>query len=364
MAGPLVRVYQAVDETGESYARMREAGIALDMPDGPGAAAAYRPGGPEELVFAPETVAGIGVSNRAKRITRRSLESAAGLRLIAKYSIGYDNVDVDAATELGIAVTHSPTESNWGGVAEGAMALLLALLKKVRERDRHVKDGGWRDPALEGTYLGARRTDGYEGICVGIVGLGRIGARLADLLAPWRVRLVACDPHVEEARFVHHDVRRVGLETLLREADVVTIHCNLSAETESLVGAREFGLMKPDAVLVNTARGPIVDADALFDALEGGRIAGAALDVLPEEPPDPQTPLLGLGDKLILSPHMVSANRGTGLRMAVPWVERAVHAALRGEVPEHVVNPDALPRWRERFGGRNLLQPPTERTAR
>ena len=201
-------------------------------------------------------------------------------------------------------------------------------------------------------------------VIVGIVGLGRIGARLADLLAPWRARLVACDPHVEEARFVRHDVRRVGLETLLREADAVTIHCNLSAETEGLIGAREFGLMKPGAVLVNTARGPIVDAGALFDALEGGGIAGAALDVLPEEPPDPQTPLLGLGDKLILSPHMVSANRGTGLRMAVPWVERAVFAALRGEVPEHVVNPDALPRWRERFGGRNLLQPPTERTAR
>ncbi len=355
MAKPLVRVYQAVDETGESYARMRAAGIELKMPDESWAEAANRRGASEELVFDPATVAGIGVASRAKLITARTLDSAPSLRMIAKYTVGYDNVDIDAATARGICVVHSPTESNWGGVAEGAMAFMLALLKKVRERDRVVKQGGWRDPSLRGAYLGARQIDGYEGIAVGIIGLGRIGSRLADLLAPWRVRLMACDPHVEDARFVHHNVRRVDLDTLLAEADVVTVHCNLTRETEDLIGARELALMKPGAVLINAARGRIVDIDALFEALDRDRIAGAALDVLPEEPPDPQTPLLGLGEKVILSPHMVSNNRGTGLQIAVPWVERAVFAALRGEVPKYVVNPDAAPRWRERFGGSSLL---------
>ena len=355
MAKPLVRVYQAVDESGASYERLRSAGVQLEMPEETWAAAANQRGPSEELTFHSATVAGIGVASRTKLITRNSLESAPDLRLIAKYTVGYDNVDVDAATDLGIAVVHSPTESNWGGVAEGTMAFMLALLKKVRERDRQVKAGCWRDSALRGTYLGARQIDGYEGIAVGIVGLGRIGSRLADLLGPWRVRLMACDPYIDEARFVHHNVRRVELDTLLAESDVVTIHCNLSRETENLIGARELGLMKPSAILINAARGRIVDADALFDALDADRIAGAALDVLPEEPPDPQTPLLALGEKVILSPHMVSNNHGTGLQTAVPWVERAGFAALRGEIPKNIVNPDIVPRWRERFGGNSLL---------
>lgn len=355
MTKPLVRVYQAVDETGESYERMRAAGITLAMATEPWAAASNHRGPSEEIVFDPATTIGVGVANRAKLVTRRSLESAPDLRMIAKYTVGYDNVDVEAATDLGIAVVHSPTESNWGGVAEGAMAFMLALLKKVRERDRHVKNGGWRDPSLMGTYLGARQIDGYEGIAVGIVGLGRIGSRLADLLAPWRVRLMAHDPYIDDSVFVHHNVQKVALDTLLAQADVVSIHCNLSRETENLIGAREFGLMKPNALLINAARGSIVDADALFDALDRDRIAGAALDVLPEEPPDPQSALLGLGEKVILSPHMVSNNHGTGLQVAVPWVEQAVYDALRGEVPKHVVNPDVLPRWRERFAGKSLL---------
>ena len=354
MAKPKIHVYQPADETGESYARMRDAGIELKMSDATWMDAANRRES-EEVIFDADTVAGVGVANRSKRITRKSLESAPELRMIAKYSIGYDNVDTEAATELGIAVVHSPTESNWAGVAEGTMAYMLAVLKKVRERDRFVKEGGWRDRSLNGTYVGPRQIDGYEGLVIGIVGLGRIGSRLADLLAPWRVRLIAYDPYVDDSKYVHHNVRKVDLETLLREADVVTIHCNLTPETDKLIGADQLALMKPSAILVNAARGPIVDIDALFDVLDKDRIAGAALDVLPEEPPDPQTPLLGLGDKVLLSPHMITANHGTGLQIAVPWVEQAVYDALHGQVPKHVANPDVIPKWRARFGGKSLL---------
>ena len=352
---PKVHIYAAVDAAGGSYERLRAAGLEVEVPDEPWSQTANRSGATTELIFSGPTVAAAGVANRLNVLTRRSLESAPGLRLIAKYSVGYDNVDEAAATDLGIVVVNSPTESNWGGVAEGAVTFLLSLLKKVRERDRSVKQGGWRDPSLMGTYLGARQIDDYPGIAVGIVGLGRIGSRVADLLAPWRVRLLGHDPYVEDARFATHNVRRTPLEALLAEADAVTVHCNLTPETEWLIGAPELALMKPGAVLINTARGRIVDIDALFDALQSDRLAAAALDVLPEEPPDPQTPLLGLGDKVLLSPHMVSNNVGTGLRMAVPWVEKAIFAAIRGEIPDNVVNPDAIPLWRQRFAGKSLI---------
>ena len=124
----------------------------------------------------------MGTSIRNTPISRRVMESSNRLRIVAKYTIGTDDVDVDTATDLGIIVAHSPTESNWGGVAEGTIAAMLAMLKKLRERDRLLKDsGGWRDAKLQGTYLGSR-ADGYTGITLGLIGFGRIGSRVATLL--------------------------------------------------------------------------------------------------------------------------------------------------------------------------------------
>jgi phosphoglycerate dehydrogenase-like enzyme len=136
---------------------------------------------------------------------------------------------------------------------------------------------------------------------------------------------------------------------------VVSIHCNLTEETRGLVGAEQLALMKESAVLINTARGPIVDGDALYEALSKDRIKAAALDVLPMEPPDPQTPLLSLGDKVLLSPHMVAGNAGTGLELAIPVVNENIMAVLRGEVPKFVANRDAIPAWLKRFGGKRLI---------
>ena len=127
---------------------------------------------------------------------RAFLTISPQLRLVGKYTIGVDDVDVEAASALGVLVTHCPTEANWGGVAEGALALMLALLKRIRERDRLVKAGGWREPPIYGTYVG-KRADGYAGITIGIVGLGRAGGRVADLLRPWGARVLAADPYVE-----------------------------------------------------------------------------------------------------------------------------------------------------------------------
>ena len=166
---------------------------------------------------------------------------------------------------------------------------------------------------------------------------------------------MAADPYVEPAKFARHGVERVEIESLLRDADVVTLHCNLTAETRGLIDRRRLALLKPTAMLVNTARGAIVDLEALCAALEARAFAAAALDVLPEEPPPPDARLLRLGDRVLLSPHMIAANQGGTLGAAIPWAADAVLAALRGEVPQRVYNTDAVAKWQARFGHRPLL---------
>jgi len=290
-------------------------------------------------------------------ISRAVLESSDRLRLVAKYSIGCEDIDVEAATELGILVTYGPTESNWGGVAEGTLGNMLCLLKKVRERDRHLKtDGAWRDPSLIGTYVGSR-ADGYAGITIGIVGLGRVGTRLADLLRPWGARVIAVDPYIPETHFAAHGVQRVDLPTLLAESDVVTLHVYVNRETRHMLGAAEFARMKPTAILLNAARGPIVDEPSLIDALQNKRIAGAALDVFETEPLPLDSPLRGLGDCVLLSPHMVTNNVGSGIGPAIELATGAVMTTLRGEVPDEeiIFNREAIPQWKARFGGRSLV---------
>src|SRR5216683_1013643 len=219
-----------------------------------------------------------GTSIRSSPITRRILQSSHELRIVAKYTIGVDDVDVEAATDLGILVTHSPTESNWGAVAEGTVAIMLCLLKKLRERDTHLKTGdGWRDQRLEGRYLGRRSDDGYPGLVVGLIGLGRIGRRVARLLQGWDVRLIACDPYVSDEVFSTVGAERTDYHTLLRISDVVSFHVTLTGETRHMLGPAELAIMQPSAILLNTSRGAVVDEAALAGALESGQIAAAGL---------------------------------------------------------------------------------------
>jgi D-3-phosphoglycerate dehydrogenase len=353
MADPKVLVYTPMGDVDAQYNELEEAGCKVTFGNADWRRAF---GANESNVFplADGRDAIIGAVMRGFTFSHEFMSRLPSTRIIAKLTIGYDDVDIDAAADLGILVTHSPTEANWGGVAEGTMTMMLTMLKRIREKDRHVREGGWRDDSLAGTYLGARQ-DGYDGITVGIIGLGRIGSRLCDLLAPWRVNLIAHDPYVDESKFAHHNARPVDMETLLRTSDVITIHSNLTAETEHLISEAQFGMMKPTAILLNAARGPIVDEDALFFALDRNKIAGAALDVFENEPLDLQSPLRGLGDKVLVSPHMVSANKGASLEPAVPWAINAAMTAMRGEVPRHVVNEAAIPKFLGRFGGNSLL---------
>jgi phosphoglycerate dehydrogenase-like enzyme len=353
MKQPEILVFAPSSGADDSYRSLEEAGCRVALGD----KAWHVPHGDHEddmCSAAEKAQALMGASIHSCPITHRILEGAKNLRIVAKYTIGTDDVDVDAATGLGILVTHCPTEANWGGVAEGAIAMMLALLKKTREKDEYVKGGGWRDPSLQGTYLGARQ-DGYPGITVGIIGLGRIGSRVADLLAPWRVRILACDPYVDWSKFVHHNATPVDLQTLLERSDVVTLHVDLTEETRQMIGRREFGHMKPDAVLINTSRGKTVAEEALVDALEQGKIAGAALDVFEDEPLGEDSTLKKLGNKVLLSPHMVAMNAGAGLGPGITWATQSVLLALDGKLPDNVYNKVVIPRWRERFEGKSLI---------
>ncbi len=356
MSKAKVFVFAPADPTGESDKILRDNGCELVM----GKANWDTPQGDSELEMAKMAEGSdalVGTSIRSTPITQKIMQSSKNLRIVAKYTIGVDDVDVDAATELGILVTHSPTESNWGGVAEGAITNMLALLKKVRERDRYLKENptAWRNLDYQGTYFGSRASDGYAGITLGIVGLGRIGGRIARLMRPWGMRMIGCDPYVPDSKFAELGVERVDLQTLLRASDVVTLHVVLTKETRRMIGAAQLALMKPSAILVNTSRGLCVDEKALIDALEKSRIAGAALDVFETEPLAADSPLRKMGDKVLISPHMVSSNVGSGLKPGVAWATKSVVSALRGEVPDNVYNTEVIPQWQSRFGGKSVL---------
>ena len=349
-------MFSPIDAAADTYQQLEEHGCELQVAPRPWASP-MAPSPQELMAGARDSDVLLGSAIYNTTISREVMASAPRLRAVSKYSIGCEDVDDEAATELGILVTYGPTESNWGGVAEGTMAYMLALLKKVRERDRYLKtDGPWRDPSLVGRYVGAR-ADGYPGLTIGIVGLGRVGTRLADLLRPWRARLIACDPYVADDHFAAHGVQRVDLPTLLAESDVVSLHCFLNRETRHMIGAEQLARMKSSAILVNACRGPVVDEAALIDVLQNQRIAGAALDVFEREPLPLDSPLRGLGDSVLLSPHMITNNVGSGIGPAIGMATDAVLQVLNGELPDEEVifNRAVIPLWKERFGGKSLL---------
>ena len=351
MAKPKVLIFAPREEPPEALQKLESAGCELAF----GEVAWQLPRGHHEdalVAAAREATALMGTSLRHTPITRRVMEASQRLRIVAKYTVGVDDVDVEAASELGILVCHAPTEANCFGVAETTMTVMLALLKKVRERDAAVRAGKWRENELATTFIGSR-ADGYAGITVGLVGLGRIGTRVAQLLAPWRVRILACDPYIEPARFILANATPVDYETLLREADVVSFHVVLTKETRGMLSDAQLALMKPNAIVINTARGRIVDEAALARALAADKIRGAAIDAFAEEPLPGDSPLRKLGDKILMSPHAASFNDDAGgeLRPGIAWATRSVLTALNGQVPDNVYNKHVISRWKERFGG-------------
>ena len=215
MDKPKVFVFAPANQ--ESLDVMTEAGCELLL----GAASWADPSGDpqDKLVeMAAHADVLVGTSIKGSKINKDVMMASESLRIIAKYTVGVDEIDIEQATELGIVVTHGPTEANWGGVVESTMTMMLTLLKKTRLRDSFLKGGrGWRDEVLVGTYIG-QRDDGYPGLTIGIVGLGRIGSRYSEFMKPWKVRLMAYDPYVSDERFAELGVERVDYDTLLATA--------------------------------------------------------------------------------------------------------------------------------------------------
>jgi D-3-phosphoglycerate dehydrogenase len=257
------------------------------------------------------------------RFTDRVLAASPSLRLISIWGTGTDNVDLAACRARGVAVTNTPGV-NAHAVAEHTVALMLAVMRRIPAMDRDTRAGQWPRGLLVQ----------LEDRTVGLIGLGAIGARVAALVRPFGVRLLAATYGPDDGRAARAGARHVPVETLLRESDVVSLHLRLSADTQGYLGRDRLALMKPGAFLVNTARGALVDRAALVDALRGGRIAGAALDVFHEEPIPAGDPLLSLPN-VVLTPHNGGMTReviDAGLLRAVENIEQFLAGAPRDVV--------------------------------
>jgi len=230
--------------------------------------------------------------------TREVLQQATSLRVIARCGVGYDAIDVDAATENGVAVLITP-EGNFESVADFALALMLACVRRLVAADQAVRSGDWRPTELSGDL--ARAT-------VGIVGLGRIGRAVAQRLRGFGCRILGVETQPDQTACAQLGIELMTLEEVLPLADVLTLHVPRTPETYHLIGTRELGMMKRSAVLVNTARGGIVDEWALFDALSAGALAGAGLDVFEQEPIAGDHPLRQCSN-VILSGHVSAFTR-------------------------------------------------------
>lgn len=240
-----------------------------------------------------------GVLAQYAPINAKVFEARPELRVVSRFGAGYDTVNVDDARRYGVWVANSP-DYGVGEVATHALAMALALVRHLPSYDRDVHAGRWH-------YLSTGELRRPSGLTLGILGLGRIGKRMAALAGAAFGRVLACDPYIADADFPPH-VARVALADLWRESDLVSLHVPLTAETRGIAGARAFSAMKPGSWIVNTARGPVVELSELLSALDSGRLEGAALDVLPKEPPEADHPVLR-HPRVLLSPHAAFYSR-------------------------------------------------------
>lgn len=265
------------------------------------------------------------------QVTRKIIEAGGNLKVIVRYGIGADNIDIAAATENGIVVTYCP-EYHLPTVAEHIVGLMFALTRHLVESDRHVKTGRWDYTK----FLGAD----MEGKTVGILGLGRIGRVVAQKALALGMHVLGCDTYLTAAQIDVEGFLTADFEAVVQNADFLVLSLPLTDQTRNLVNAETLAKMKPSAFLINTARGPIVDEEALYDALGTGRIAGAALDVLNKEPPDPHHKLFGL-DNVILTPHSAWYTREAMERLEMTAAKSAMDV-LHGRKPQYVRNPEVL----------------------
>ena len=244
------------------------------------------------------------------RVTKEMLDGAQRLRLVARAGVGLDNIDVAECERRGIRVINTPSAATVS-VAELAIGLMLAVLRRVPRADAGMKRKQWLKKELQGSEL--------FGKTVGIVGFGRIGRAVAERLKAFGARILISDPRGRTEQYW----RAVSLEELLRESDIVTLHVALTDETKGMMSRERLALMKPSAILINTSRGAVVDEDALYDALKGGRLAGAGIDVYSKEPYDGRLCEL---ENAVLTPHLGAETVEGQARVGKELIEKLTEA--------------------------------------
>ncbi len=289
------------------------------------------PGLSEDELYERAAEAHVIVVRSATKVTRRVLESAPCLVAVGRAGIGVDNIDVEAATERGIVVMNTPG-GNVTTTAEHALALLMALARHVPRALQSVRGGSWKKGHLVGTEL--------AGKTLGVIGFGRIGRIVADRARGLGMRVLVADPYLSADALDDPGIELVELDELLPRADFVTLHVPLSDATRNLLSRERLARMKPGARLINAARGGLVDEAALLEALEAGRLAGAALDVLAEEPPGPDHPLLARDD-VIVTPHLGASSHEAQVKVAEQIATQVADLLTEG-VAQNAVNAPAI----------------------
>jgi len=291
---------------------------------------------PEEEVIAAIEDADVLVVNMVK-MTPRVIGALKHCRRIIRHGAGYDNVDAAACTKHGIPLAYCP-DYCMDEVAEQAIALIFACARQVPQSRKILEDsiarGQWDFTPLAKCYRMAGKT-------LGIIGCGRIGSRMLGKMRHFGFeKILVCDPYLSEKRIADLGIQTVSHETVFRESDFITIHVALTDETRHLVNRQTLAMMKPTAYLVNTSRGPVVDHEALAEALRGKTIAGAGIDVYDKEPPEDTYPLLGL-ENAILTPHLSWYSEDAAWTIRYKIVED-IDLALAGKPPRYCVNKEVL----------------------
>jgi D-3-phosphoglycerate dehydrogenase len=282
----------------------------------------------------------------AGRVDAALLDAAPRLKVVGRHGVGFDHIDIDAATERGIQVVSTPG-ANTESVVEHTLAMMIGLSKHFNQQTRALAEGRYH----ERTKFAGRNIRGRS---LGIVGFGRIGKRVGEVChQAFGMSVKYCDivdmPEEAERRA---GAVRAEFDEVLAASEYVTLHVPLDASTRRMIDARALGHMRPDAILINTCRGPVVDERAVADALEAGRLYGYGADVYEVEPPPADHPLVGRTDNVLLTPHS-AAQTGESLANMARWVAEDVLRVLRGEPPVYPVNdPAVVARVRARLNGR------------
>ncbi len=324
--------------TSDRYDLAWEASVLSALPDMTVSLTAASCGSEDDLIEATRHADAILLTSR-DAITARVVGELQRCKVISRYAVGIDHIDLQAATERGIIVTHVPDYCT-SEVADHAMALILALNRRIVELDRDLHEGAWTRNAYHTNRILRGPIAPLREQTLGLIGLGRIGAAVAKRAAPFGLRITAADPHLSADEIKRRGAEPVDMQTLAREAGIISIHCPLLPETTRLIDAAWLSLLQPSAVLVNTARGAVIDLEALAEALREGCLAAAALDVVDPEPLPEDSELFALPN-VILSPHAAYYSERSVKTVRAEALDSAIRV-LRGQFPRTIANPEVV----------------------